>query len=89
MQSESETIELQLKSIKSVVHVFKVALETLQSLISKRIRQNDLKLCAAVRQLETLLVDGRRHIEQRNGYYCERYGFKYVQAFSDSGNLPI
>lgn len=87
MQSESGTIELQTEDIKSIIHAFKVALETLQSLITKKVPNDKLDSFPAIRKLKVSLSDARRKIEDKHGSYCKRYGYAYIQAFADLGTL--
>lgn len=86
MQSNKDTIDLLMTSIKSVIHAFKVAVETLQSLVDKRFTKGDQVTYLGVKDLEVSLADGIVHIDQRNESYCARYGQSYIEAFKEPGD---
>jgi hypothetical protein len=84
VQASNESVASQIKAVQGVMHAFQTALETLESLIAKRILASGIESYPAVNALKMSLREGRGEIEQRNIYHCKRRGHDYVQCFTKS-----
>jgi len=71
-------------AIRSILHAFRTALETLDRLIPKRMSKQDNVLYVAAKGLEASLSKGEKDIAETHGSYHREIGLEYILAFNDS-----
>ncbi|KAH7364706.1 hypothetical protein BKA65DRAFT_143372 [Rhexocercosporidium sp. MPI-PUGE-AT-0058] len=78
IQEEELEVARKVKSIQSVLHAFRSALEVLHILMERRIEDRRWDLYTSATQLKASLVDGRDHIDRRNIYHFKQHGTDYI-----------
>lgn len=88
VQKELLDLAHEVKAVKSVLHAFRTALDTLDSLIERRIPNRDACYPAAL-QLKLTLFDGQKQVEDTHLGYCKKFGIHYVKKWKDAGKFKI
>ncbi len=84
VQEVVEEIAYHVKAVQSVIHAFVVALETLNTLIEKRVQTKERELSAVVEKLNASLDRGSKEIDQSHQQHCQQYGQYYINSFTES-----
>lgn len=81
----SDIIGSQIRALQSLLHAFQTALDTLESLIARRLSGSATKRYPAAYDLRSSLQKGKTEIERKHEENCESYGHDYLQCFTVSG----
>lgn len=86
IQKELLDLAQEVKAVKSILHAFRIALETLENLIQRRIPERD-ECYPAARHLKILLVEGQKQVQDTHLVHCETLGTHYAEKCNDSKYL--
>jgi hypothetical protein len=70
-------------TIQGILHAFRTALETLETLVRKRIPQKDENLYFAAEGLKLSLSEGEKEVGDVYKSHCEAHGQLYIRSFTE------
>ncbi len=87
VQEEDVGAAQNVKSIQSILHAFRTALQVLQTLIENRIREKEGQLFLAAKGLEGLLSEASEEIDQKHDILFRKFGQPYIRTFTGTRKL--
>jgi hypothetical protein len=70
-------------TVQGILHAFRTALETLETLVRKRILQKDEDLYFAAKNLKLSLSEGEKEVDDVHKFHCEAHGQLYIRSFTE------
>jgi hypothetical protein len=81
-QETNNDIVNKIDAVQGILHAFKIALETLENLVQKRIKEKDEELWYAARTLKGSLIDGEEQIGSVHKMHYKDNGESYIKSFT-------
>lgn len=82
IQQDYKDVSHTVRAVQSLTHGFRIAVETLNNLIEKRLRGGVWTQIDAAERLQESLEDARDHIEDLYNYHCKLYGAAYIKSLT-------